>query len=99
MSIWTSHAVTQLGVQSLVEVHSLVVVACHHGISVPVSCLVTFGATGITCRTVCSAGWVLSCTVGAVLGGCRWCVTIAIVAGVGHPMPVVVDCTYRFGAV
>ena len=65
----------------------------------PVSHLVTFGAMGIMCRAVCSASWVLSCAVGAVLGGCRWCVTIAIVAGVGHLMPVMADCIHRFGAV
>ena len=51
------------------------------------------------CRAFCSASWVLSCTVGAVLGGCRWCVTIALVAGVGHPIPVMADCIHWFGAV
>ena len=61
--------------------------------------LVAFGAMGIMCGAVCSAGWVLLCTVGAVLGGCRWCVTIAIMAGVGHLMPVVADCIHGFGAV
>ena len=65
----------------------------------PVSHLVAFRAMGITCGAVCSAGWVLSCTVGAVLGGCRWCVTIDIMAGVGCPMPVMADCIHRFGAV
>ena len=54
---------------------------------------------GIPCGAVCSAGWVLLCAVGDVLGGCSWCVSIAIVAGVGHWMPVVVDCIHRFGAV
>ena len=63
------------------------------------SCPVTFGAMGITCRVVCSASWVLSCTVGTVLGGCRWCVTIAIVAGVDHSPLILVDCIHGFGAV
>ena len=31
------------------EVHSLVGVACHHGILAPVSHLVAFGAMGIMC--------------------------------------------------
>ena len=35
VGIWTSHAVTQLRVHSFAEVHSLVEVACHCGISVP----------------------------------------------------------------
>ena len=61
--------------------------------------LVTFGAMGITCGAVCSASWVLSCAVQTVLGGCRWCVTIAIVAGVGHLPLVLADCIHRFGAV
>ena len=65
----------------------------------PVSHLVAFGAMGITCRAVCSAGPVLSCTVGAVFGGYSWYVTIAIVADVGCPMPVMADCIHRFGAV
>ena len=65
----------------------------------PVSHLVAFGAMGITCRAVCSASWVLSCAVGAVLGGCRWCVTIAIVAGVGCLPFVLADCVHRFGVV
>ena len=65
----------------------------------PVSHLVTVGATGIMCRAVCSASWVLLCAVGTVLGGCRWCVTIAIVAGVGHSPLVLADCVHRFGAV
>ena len=61
--------------------------------------LVTFGAMGITCRAVCSASWVLLCAVGTVLGGCRWCVTIAIVAGVGHSLLVLADCIHSSGAV
>ena len=65
----------------------------------PVSHLVTFGAMGIMCRAVCSAGWVLLCAVGTVLGGCRWCVTIAVVAGVGHSLLVLADSIHRFGAV
>ena len=65
----------------------------------PVSHLVAFGATGITCRAVCSAGWVLSCAVWAVHGGCRWCVTIAIVAGMAHLLLILADCIHRFGAV
>ena len=65
----------------------------------PVSHLVTFGAMGITCRAVCSASWVLSCTIGVVLGGCRWCVTITIVIGVSCSLLVMADCIHRFGAV
>ena len=65
----------------------------------PVSHLVAFGAMGILCGAVCSASWVLSCAIGAVLGGCSWCVTIAIAAGVGHLMPVLADCIHRFGTV
>ena len=61
--------------------------------------LVTFGAMRITCRAIWSAGWVLSCAVGTVLGGCRWCVTIAVVAGVGCSPLVLADCIHRFGAV
>ena len=64
----------------------------------PGSHLITFGAKGITCRAVCLASWVLLCAVGTVLGGCRWCVTIAIVAGVGHSLLVLADCIHRFGA-
>ena len=51
------------------------------------------------CRAVCSASLVLLCAVGTVLGGCRWCVTIAIVAGVGHSLLVLADCVHGFGAV
>ena len=65
----------------------------------PVSCLVTFGTMGITCWAVCSASWVLSGAVGTVLGGCRWCVTTAVVAGVGHLLLVLVDSIHWFGAV
>ena len=65
----------------------------------PVSHLVAFGTTGITCRTVCSASWVLSCAVGAVLRGCRWCVATAVVAGVGYLPLVLADSIHRFGAV
>ena len=64
-----------------------------------VSHVVAFGAMGIPCGAVCSASWVLSCAGGAVLGGCRWCVTITIVAGVGCLMLVMADCVHRFGAV
>ena len=65
----------------------------------PVSNFIAFGASGIPCRAVCSAGWMLSCAVGTVLGGCRWCVTITIVTGVGCLMLVMADCINRFGAV
>ena len=65
----------------------------------PMSHFVTFGTMGITCQAACSAGWVLSCAVGAVLRGCRWCVTIAVVAGVGHSPFVLADSVYHFGAV
>ena len=51
------------------------------------------------CWAVCSAGWVLSCAAGTVLGGCRWCVSIAVVAGVDHLPFVLADCVHRFGAV
>ena len=54
---------------------------------------------GITCQAACSAGWVLSCAVGTVLGGCRWCLTIAVVAGVGHSLFVLADSVHHFGAV
>ena len=54
---------------------------------------------GIPCGEICSASWVLSYAIGAVLGGYRWCVTIAIVTGVGCLMFVVTDCIHRFGAV
>ena len=36
---------------------------------------------------------------GTVLRGCRWCVTIAIVAGVGHLPFVLADSIHHFGAV
>ena len=65
----------------------------------PVSNLFSFGATGIPCRAVCSTSWVLSCAIGAVLGGCRWCVTITIVTGVGSSVPVMADHIHRFEAV
>ena len=77
----------------------MVGVACHHGIWSPVSCLVTFGTMGITCQAVCPASWVLSGAVGTVLGGCRWCMTIAVVASVGHLLLVLADSIHRFGAV
>ena len=64
----------------------------------PVSNLVAFGAMGIPCWAVYSVGWVLLCAIGAVLGGCRWCVTITIVTGVGCFMFVMVDCIHGFGA-
>ena len=54
---------------------------------------------GIMCQAVCSADWVLSCAVGTVLGGCRWCVTIAVVAGVGHSPLVLVESIHHFGVV
>ena len=64
-----------------------------------VSCLVAFGAMGIPCGAVCSASWVMSCATGAVLGGCRWCVTITIVTGVGCLMLVMADSVHSIGAV
>ena len=51
------------------------------------------------CRAVCSAGWMLLCAIGAVPGGCRWCVTITIMAGMGTSALVMADCIHRFGAV
>ena len=65
----------------------------------PVSCLVAFGAMGIMCRAFWSAGCVLSCEIGAVLGGCKWCVTITVATGVGCLMLVMADCIHRFAAV
>ena len=65
----------------------------------PVFNLVSIGATGIPCGAVCSAGLVLLCAVGAVLRGCRWCATTAIVTGTGCSMLVIADCIHRFGAV
>ena len=65
----------------------------------PVSHFVTFGTMGIMCWAVCSASWVLLGAVGTVLGGCRWCVTMAAVAGVDHPPFVLADSVHRFGAV
>ena len=64
-----------------------------------VSNLVTYGAVGIPCGAVCSAHWVLSCAIGAVLGGCRWCVSLTIVTGVCCSMLIMADCVHRFGAV
>ena len=64
----------------------------------PVSNFVAFGAMGIPCGAVCSAGSVLSCAIGAVLGGCRWCVTITIATGVGSLVSVIADHVHRFGA-
>ena len=51
------------------------------------------------CQAVCSASWVLLGAVGTVLGGCRQCVTIAVVAGVGHSSFVLADSVHHFGAV
>ena len=51
------------------------------------------------CQAVCSASWVLLGAVGSVLRGCRCCVTIAIVAGVGHLPFVLADSIHHFGAV
>ena len=41
----------------------------------------------------------LSGAVGTVLGGCRWCVTIATMAGVDHLPFVLAECVNRFRAV
>ena len=65
----------------------------------PVSNFVTFGTTGITGWVVCSASWVLLGAVGTVLGGCRWCVTMAAMTGVDHLPFVLADCVHKFGAV
>ena len=65
----------------------------------PMSHLVAFGTMGITCWAVCSASWVLLGAVGTVLGGCRWCVTIAVVGGVGHLLFVLADSIHCFEAV
>ena len=65
----------------------------------PMSHFVAFGTTGITCQAVCSVSWVLSGAVGTVLGECRWCVTIAGVAGVGHLPFVLADSVHYFGVV
>ena len=79
--------------------HSLVGMACHHGILVPNVPSCHIWNNGNHMWAVCSAGWVLSCAVGTVLGGCRWCVTIAVVAGVGHLPFVLSDSIHHFGAV
>ena len=65
----------------------------------PMSHLVTFGTMRIMCQAPCSTSWVLLGAVGAVLGGCRWCVTIAVVAGVCHSLFVLADSVHHFGAV
>ena len=65
----------------------------------PMSHFVAFGTTGVMCWAACSASQVLSCAVGTVLGGCRWSVTIAVVAGVGHSPFVLADSVHHFGAV
>ena len=65
----------------------------------PMSHLVAFGTMGITCWAVCSASWVLLGAVCTVLGGCRWCVTIAVVAVVGCLPLVLADSIHQFGAV
>ena len=65
----------------------------------PMSHFVTFGTMGIMGWAVCSASWVLLGAVGTVLGGCRWCVTMVAVAGVGCLPFVPADCVHRFGAV
>ena len=61
--------------------------------------LVTFGASWISCGAVCSAIWMMSCAIGAVPGGYRWCVTITILTGMVTSVLVMVDCIHRFGAV
>ena len=77
----------------------MVGMACCHGILVPSvpSCHIWSNGNHMQGSLLCS--WVLSCAVGTVLGGCRWCVTIAIVAGVGHLPLVLADSIHRFGAV
>ena len=84
---------TQLGVNSLVGV------ACHHNTLVPSvpSCHIWNNGGHIQGSLFCQLGAVSA--VGTVLGGCRWCVTITIVAGVDCPPFVLADCVHRFGAV
>ena len=93
MGILTSSAVAQ------VEVCSLAGVLATMAFWSPMSHFVAFGTMGITCLAACSTSWVLSCAVGTVLGGCRCCVTIAVVAGVGHLLFVLADSVHHFGAV
>ena len=90
---------TQLGVQSSVEVHSLVGVACHHSILVPSvpSCHIWSNRNHMWGSLLCWMGAIVCSW--PVLGGCRWCVTTAIVAGVDHLLLVLADCIHRFGAV
>ena len=65
----------------------------------PLPNLVRFGACGMPWRAICSASWMLSYAIRAVSGGCRWCVTITIVTGVGSLVLVMVDYVHRFEAV
>ena len=90
---------TQLEVHSLAEVHSLVEVDCHYGISVPSVQSCYIWSNGNPVWAVCSAGLVLSCAIGVVLGGCRWCVTITIVSGIDFLVSVMADHIHRLGAV
>ena len=99
VGIWTSHAMTQLGCIPWQRCLPWLKWLATTALWSPVSNLVAFGAMGILCGAVSSASWVLLCTIGAVLGGCRWHVTITIVTGVGCLMLVMADCIHRFGAV
>ena len=80
--------------------HSLVGVACHYGILVPnvPSCHIWNNGNHVLGSLLCQLGAVMG-AVGTVLGGCRWCVTIAVVAGVGHLPFVLADGIHKFGAV
>ena len=99
VGIWTSHAVTQLEVHSLTEVHFLGEVAYHSGTLVPSAQSCHIWSILNPLWAVHSVGWVLSCATGAVPGGCRWCGSNTIMAGVGSLALVMVDCIHRFGTV
>ena len=80
-------------------VHSLVGVACHHGILVPSvpSCCIWNNGSHVQGSLLWQLGAV-RCSWDSPWG-CRWCVTIAIVAGVDCLPFVLADCVHRFGAV
>ena len=65
----------------------------------PMSHLVAFGTMELTCWAICSTSCMLLGAVGTVFGGCRWFVTTAVVAGVGHLPFVLADSVHHLGAV
>ena len=85
---------TQLGVHSLVEVHSLVGVACHHSILVPSvqSCCIWSNGNHVWGSMLCWLGavvcsWGSSWSVQMVCDHCYcgWCVSLATCPGRLHP--------------